>query len=132
MKIMLIVILLMISIKVLAPGGPKYIAMKASEAISKYDALIKAIVWVESRNGIYVFNPKENAVGWFQIRQCRVDHYNRLTGNNYSLKDCYDYDLSREIFLLFAKGKDFETAARNWNGSGEKTIEYWNKVKVRL
>ena len=68
-------------------------------------------------------------MGHFQIRQVRLDHYNRETGLNHVLNDCYDYELSREIFLYFARGKTYEKAAREWNGHGKMTDEYWRKVK---
>ena len=102
------------------------------EPISYYTALIKAITTIESNNGKYVFNKKEQAVGHFQIRQCRVDHYNNLKGTSYNLEDFYDYNLSRDMFLYFAKGKSYERAAREWNGSGKATVVYWNKVKKHL
>ena len=103
-----------------------------SEGVNPYLPLIKAVVAVESQNGKYLYNPDEGAVGWFQIRQIRVDHYNKLRGTNYKLTDFYDYDLSREMFLYYCKGRDFETVAKSWNGSGEMTKDYWNKIKQQL
>ena len=102
------------------------------EEISYYTSLIKAITTIESNNGKYVFNKKEGAVGYFQIRQCRVDHYNRLKGTNYKLEDFYDYNLSRDMFLYFAKGKSYEKAAKDWNGSGPMVKVYWKKIKLLL
>jgi hypothetical protein len=99
------------------------------DSITGYDALIDAVVKWESDGDTCAFNPKENAVGAFQIRQCRIDHYNALNGTKYTLNDCYDYKLSKRIFLFFAKGKDWEQAARDWNGSGPMTVEYWENVK---
>jgi hypothetical protein len=132
MKTLLLIILLFISIKAAAPGTCKYLYVQAGEKLSEFDALIKAVVWVESKGNTFAFNPVEDAVGAFQIRQCRIDDYNRRTGSNYRIEDCFDYNLSREVFLYFAKGKSFEQAAKNWNGSGKQTIEYWNKVKINL
>lgn len=131
MKTMICFILLTLTLEASPPAKQMFIIEQAP-VVNRYDLLIQAVTTIESQNGKYIYNPKENAVGWFQIRQCRVDHYNELTGNSYSLEDCYDYDLSKEIFLYFARGKDFETASRNWNGSGEMTTKYWNKVKVLL
>ena len=50
------------------------------------------------------------------------------------MKDLYDYNISEEIFLYYATciGFDLETIAKNWNGSGPKTITYWKKVKQYL
>jgi hypothetical protein len=131
MKIILFLILIFISLKVFSPTL-NYIYIRSSEAISEFDNLIKAVVWVESQNGLYIYNPKENAVGYFQIRQCRVDDYNKRTGKHYKLNDFYNYELSKEMFMYFAKGKTLEKAARDWNGSGKQTIEYWNKVKTKF
>lgn len=114
-----------------APPDRRLVVVK-DEGISFYEPLIKAVTFVESVDGKYLYNPKENAVGWFQIRQVRVDDYNKLTGLKYALNDFYDYDLSREMFLYYAKGKSYEKAAKSWNGSGKKTIAYWKKVKARL
>lgn len=132
MKIIFVTLLLLISIKVLAPECPQYICIVAGEKISRLESLIKAVAWVESKDNPFAFNPKEEAVGAFQIRQCRVDHYNKLTGKFYKLNDFYDYGLSREMFIYFAKDKSFEQAAKDWNGSGEQTVIYWNKVKLLI
>ena len=131
MKPLILFILLILPAHLFAPIG-KVIYIPASEGINIYDPLIKAIIQVESCNGKYLYNSKENAVGHFQIRQVRLDHYNRETGLNHALTDCYDYDVSREIFLYFARGKSYERAAREWNGSGKMTDEYWRKVKKEL
>jgi hypothetical protein len=102
------------------------------EAPDPYEVLIKAVTWVESAHGRYTYNAKENAVGWFQIRQIRVDDYNKRVGASYKLEQFFDYDLSREMFLYYAQGKSFEQAAKNWNGSGRMIIEYWNKVQTYI
>lgn len=132
MKSLLIILFLSISIQLLAPGGKKYITLEAGKAISQLENLIRAVVWVESQGNVFAYNPREGAVGAFQIRQIRVSHYNRLKGTNYRLKDFYDYDLSKEMFVYFAQGKTMERAAKDWNGSGAMTEIYWNKVKAIL
>jgi len=104
----------------------------AAEQQWYWQPLIEAVVYVESRGDTFAYNEKENAVGAFQIRQCRVDHYNRLRGTSYILEDFFDYDLSREMFLYFAREKDFETASKDWNGSGYMTEIYWKKIQQRL
>lgn len=114
-----------------APGSFSFIIILPEE-INMYDPLIKAIVWVEVKEGKDLHNEIEDAVGYFQIRPIRVEDYNKLTGSNYKLEDFYDYELSRKMFLYYAAGKSFEQAAKNWNGSGPKTIEYWKLVKSRL
>ena len=94
-----------------------------------YDRLIEAVSRYESNNIDSAYNEKEGAVGRLQIRLCRIEHYNRLTGKNYTHEDMYDFKKAREVFLYFAKGKTYEQAAKNWNGSGPMTITYWEKVK---
>lgn len=112
------------------PNGAGVIFVE--EGICPYEPLIKAVVSVESNNGRYLFNPDENAVGHFQIRQIRVDDYNRKRGTNYKLTDFYDYDLSRQMFLYYCKGREFEQVAKSWNGSGEMTKDYWRKIQKHL
>jgi hypothetical protein len=107
-----------------------YIAIP--KEINAYDPLIRAITTVESMNGKYVYNEKENAVGWFQIRQVRIDDFNNRTGKAYTLADCYDYEISKEVFLFFCQGRDFESVAKSWNGSGPMTEIYWQKIKNKL
>jgi hypothetical protein len=99
---------------------------------SFYQPLISAIFEYESTNNPLAYNKFENAVGGLQIRQCRIEHYNNLAGTNYKLEDCYNFELSKKIFLFFAKGKSFEQAAKDWNGSGPATEIYWEKVKALI
>jgi len=53
----------------------------------------------------------------------------------------YDFDKAKEVFLYFTdhdwrgnqiSQKSFEKAAKDWNGKGPKTIDYWNKVSAIL
>ena len=97
-----------------------------------YYPLIKAIVYVESRGNDSAYNEKEGAIGAFQIRQIRIDHYNRLTGKCYQHEEMYEYDKALEVFLYYCEGKSFENAAKSWNGSGPKTKIYWHKVSNQL
>lgn len=106
-----------------------------------YNPLIDAIFFVEASKNVLAYNSKENAVGGLQIRQCRLDHYNQLTNKNYTLKDMYDFEKAKEVFLYFTDhdsngreipNKSWEKAAKDWNGSGPKTENYWNKVKANI
>jgi len=106
-----------------------------------YEPLIKSMYDIEADNNPLAYNKIEGAYGGLQIRKCRLDHYNRLTGKNYRLTDMYNFETSKEIFLYFAthsnNGKDispksFELAAKNWNGSGPMTENYWDKIKSKL
>jgi hypothetical protein len=103
-----------------------------------YGPLMDAIYQWESCSNPLAFNLVENAVGGFQIRQCRIDHYNNLNGTNYTLEDCYDLELSKKVFLYFTvhdsagnpiPRKSWEQTAKDWNGSGPMTEIYWENVK---
>jgi hypothetical protein len=90
---------------------------------------------IESMGNPMFYNELENAVGIFQIRQVRVDDYNRRTGSNYTLKDMWDIKKSEKVFLYFAslhKPHELERISKSWNGSGPLTEIYWKKIKVFL
>lgn len=113
----------------------KVVYIRSAEPVDAYDRLIKAIVQVESAGDTLAYNQTEEATGAFQIRPIRLLDYYQRTGVNYKIEDCYDYDISKLIFLYYARHtghRDYETIARNWNGSGELTLDYWNKVKAIL
>jgi hypothetical protein len=103
--------------------------------VEPYKQLIFAIGFVETMNNTLAFNPIEQATGIFQIRPIRLEDYNRRTGNNYKMKDLFDYKISEKIFLYFADQigpYDLEQIARKWNGSGNMTTYYWNRIKEYL
>ena len=129
---MIVSILLILTFAICKAPEWKSLYIMRAEPIQKYEPLVRAVYWVESKHGKYLWNPKELAVGPFQIRPCRVDDYNRRTGSHYKHEDFYDYELSRKMFLYFAQNKSFEQAAKDWNGSGPMTIEYWKQVKAVL
>ena len=130
-KVILFIFLLLISRSLPAPGF-RLIYVARAPLIRSYEPLIRAVVAVESESGKRIFNKEENAVGYFQIRPIRVRDYNQRTGSSYKLKEFYNYELSRKVFLYYAEGKDYEKAAKDWNGSGKKTKVYWKKVKAQL
>lgn len=103
-----------------------------------YEPLMDALYHYEAHYDSLAVNIMEEAYGGFQIRPNRLRHYNSLNGTNYTLKDCFNLEVSRKIFLYFTshnnagkpiKPKSWEQAAKNWNGSGPKTITYWENVK---
>ena len=110
----------------------KVVYIAVPEEINYYDALMRAIVMVESKGDIFAFNFLEQAAGPMQIRPCRINHYNKLVGSNYTTADCFDLELSRKVFLRFAQGKNYSQAAKDWNGSGPMTLDYWKLVKAKL
>ena len=131
MKTILTILLTFISLNISAPPDDR-IDILRFEPYNIYDKLIDAVVKVESGGDVYAFNASEGAVGAFQVRQCRIDHYNYLTGSKMSLADMYDYDKAKQVFLFFAVGKSFERASKEWNGSGYMTEIYWRKIKANL
>ena len=105
------------------------------EPLTNLEAIWQAVVIVESSGNPYAVNYEKGgySIGVVQIRQVRIDHYNRLTGANYTLDDCFSPEVSKEVFMYFAKriGNE-DRLIRAWNGSGPQTIEYLNLVKVWL
>jgi hypothetical protein len=106
-------------------------AISAPWTIS-FAPLIDAIRHYESHYNDSIINEKEQAYGPLQIRPCRLEDYNKNTNSNYTMQDMFNFEIAKKIFLHFARGKDFEHAAKNWNGSGPKTITYWENVKNLL
>jgi hypothetical protein len=100
-----------------------------------FKRLINAIGMVETKGDTLAYNPVEEAAGYFQIRPIRLKDYNKRTGNKYTMKDLFNYEISEKIFLYYA-GKigpyKFEQIARNWNGSGHMTKDYWKRIKPYL
>jgi len=106
-----------------------------SESVDVYERLINAVTQVESLGDHLAYNLNEEAVGAFQIRPIRILDYNQRTGKEYTIENCFNYDVSEEVFLYYAKligYPDYEKIARDWNGSGEATLIYWEKVKKHL
>lgn len=97
-----------------------------------YDVLVAAVVQHECRGNLKAYNKNEHAVGAFQIRPIRVRDYNIRRGTHYKLSDFYNYELAREMFLYYARGKSFQKAAKDWNGSGPMVIQYWQQIKNNL
>jgi hypothetical protein len=103
--------------------------------LNPYERITKAVFQVESSADTLACNLIEEAIGAFQIRPIRLLDYNQRTGNNYQMKDCYNFVISKKIFLYYAKRvgyPDYELIARRWNGSGKTTDDYWRKVKAQL
>ena len=100
-----------------------------------YDALIKAVVTIESGNNNLAYNESEKAVGSFQIREIRLTDFNNRTGKGYTHVQCYDYEISKEIFLWYAcqiGPGNIELICRKWNGKISLTDDYWRKVQKHL
>ena len=130
-KVLLVIIFSCIMNMLLAPKSEALLVFISPE-INYYAPLIKAITWVETKDGLFLYNPEEQATGYFQIRPIRLQDYNSRTGKMYTMNDLYDYNISKEIFLYYTQGRSYERVAKSWNGSGPKTIDYWKKVKAVL
>jgi hypothetical protein len=134
LKTGLTVFFLLLAMRATAPEV-KVVFIFDPVAVNSYDRLIKAIVKVECSGDYLAYNLKEEAVGPFQIRPIRILDYNQRTGKDYKIENCFNFDVSKEIFLYYAKiigYPHYETIARNWNGSGKTTLDYWEKVKTNL
>jgi hypothetical protein len=134
LKSIFLIFFLLLSASVSAPDC-KTAFILVSEPVNPYNRLIKAIVQVESLGDTLACNVIEEAIGAFQIRPIRLKDYNQRTGSNYKSEDCYNFKISKEIFLYYAKREsfpDYELIARKWNGSGKTTLDYWKKVKSFL
>ncbi len=103
--------------------------------IEPFNDLINAIAMVETRGDTLAYNPVEKAAGLLQIRPVRVEDYNRRTGSQYTLEDMFSFEISRKVFLYYASQTgpyNFEKITRDWNGSGPRTMLYWNRVQKHL
>jgi hypothetical protein len=124
----------LLDLRVSAPDV-KVFYIPLSKPVDAYDRLVNAVVSVESAGDPLAYNQLEEAVGAFQIRPIRLLDYYQRTGINYKIDECFNFDISKEIFLYYARRTgypDYETIAKNWNGSGKSTIDYWKKVKANL
>jgi hypothetical protein len=133
-KLFLIIFLISLTIRVIAPNQNSLL-IPEPPPIEPYKQLIYAVGMVEGMGDTTAYNVREMAAGYFQIRPIRVEDYNIRTGNQYTLNDMFNYEISEKIFLYFASQigpYDFEKIARNWNGSGAKTLEYWERIKEYL
>jgi hypothetical protein len=134
MKMVLVFLFFIISPKVAAPEA-NVLSVFVSMPVYPYDRLVNAIIHVESKGDTLAYNEIEQAAGAFQIRPIRLRDYNNRTGNTYTRMDCFNLKVSREIFLYYADKigyPNYELIAREWNGSGRTTLDYWKKVRLYL
>jgi hypothetical protein len=152
MKKLLLAFFLFISIMSTAsapPVGTLYIPEEKPIiciSCNGYLPLVNAIGKFETGNCDTVVNrsfiphtlEREMSTGRLQIRPCRVNHFNKLTGKNYTINDMCNFEKAKEVFLYFTNHdgagkrispKSWERAAKDWNGSGPKTNTYWENVK---
>ncbi|MFZ0283531.1 MAG: hypothetical protein WAL29_17900 [Bacteroidales bacterium] len=133
-KLIISLVFFSLAFTALAPVN-KSLVISRPQQINPFASLIYATGMVETLGNNMAYNEHENAVGIFQIRQVRVDDYNRRTGAKYRLHDMFDYSISEKIFLYFASlvgPYDLERIAKGWNGSGPMTEDYWKRIKMYL
>ena len=126
---------MLLPIRVIAPTDQRIVVFQKN-AIDPLELLWKATCLVESNNDPLALNVKEQACGIVQIRQVRINHYNRLTGKSYRLEDAFNPAVSREIWDYYATD-NLECTARSWNGGPtgmrkKSTIKYWKLIQRYL
>jgi hypothetical protein len=134
MKLFFVIFFSLMASRAAAPDLKVIFIMK-TEPVNAYDRILMAVFHVECHGNLRAYNPLEEATGPLQIRPIRLLDYNLRTGNKYLLEDCYDFSISKKIFLYYAKKTgypNYETIAKKWNGSGKMTADYWEKIKPNL
>lgn len=119
-------------------------AESASKAFD-WSRVIDAIIEVESQGDPRAVNRKGNCVGIMQITPVLVSDCNRILKDRnvkkrYTLKDRYDINKSKEMFLLIQEyynpTNNVEKAIRSWNGgrnySKRSTNGYYRKVLAAM
>jgi hypothetical protein len=133
-KLLFTILFLLCGLRSVAPDSNTMIVFQP-KPIQPFNELMYAIGMVETMGNVSAYNEIENAVGKFQIRQVRIDDFNRRTGSKFVLEDMFDSGLSEKVFLYFASQigpYHLEKIAKNWNGSGPKTDYYWKRIKAYL
>lgn len=135
MKQVIFIAVLLFCMNLSAPPGNDTPVILLNQPINNYEAIWKAVCQVESNGNAYAVNYEKGgfSCGIAQIRQIRIEHYNRISGKNYVLDDAFNPEISKEIFMFYAHriGNE-DKLIRAWNGSGKETYHYLNKVKERL
>ncbi len=141
MKKILLLLALILPTAVYAPGM-NFAYVGREIAVQPYESLFRAVAQVETTNNPLktTFEKGGYSVGIVQIRDCKLRDYNYATGNNYTLADCYDTEISRKVFFWHCsrfRPSDIERISRCWNGgpSGMRkaqTYRYWKKIKSKL
>lgn len=133
-RTIILAVFLLWALRAVAPDQ-KELLLEYVPPAEPFERLIHAVTMVEAKGDSMAYNHVEQAAGLFQIRPIRIEDYNRRTGSNYSLEDMFDYEISKKVFLYYATQigpYNFEKIARNWNGSGIRTLDYWKRVSKYL
>ena len=131
-KLILFGILLFGNIELFAPV-PDEIRLFVFAPTQPYEKLWEAVCFVESSFNPLAVNESEGAYGISQIRQIKLDWYEKQTGIRYTLQDCFDKEISKSIFMYHMEQYDDpERGVRAWNGRYELTHGYWGKIQNYL
>ena len=106
-----------------------------------WSKIMNAIIQVESRGNAKAHNPNGDCAGILQItpilvKQCNIWLKNQKSSKRYTLKDRYNVEKSKEMFIMIQEhynpSHNVEKAIRLWNGgpnySVKKTNGYYKKV----
>ncbi len=130
----LMLITMLFSLRAFSPDTHCLI-LAENTPVNPFKRVIYAVGMVEGKCDTLAYNVKEEATGYFQIRPCRVDDYNKRTGSHYTLNDMYDYEKAEKVFLYYASQYGpyrMDELIRAWNGSGPMTYDYLKRVKSYL
>ncbi len=134
MKPLLFTLFLFISRLLFAPATNTLVLID-SEPTGIYEAIITAVIQVESGGDSLALNTSEQSCGLFQIRPIRIADYNNRTGSHYMTWDAFDPEISEKIFRFYASQigpYNTETLIKSWNGKGEMAERYLLKVKDQI
>lgn len=106
-----------------------------------WSKIMNAIIQVESQGNAKAHNANGDCAGILQItpilvKQCNIWLKDQKSSKRYTLKDRYDVEKSKEMFIMIQEhynpSHKVEKAIRLWNGgpnySVKKTNGYYKKV----
>ena len=135
----IISILILFTLPLKAPDD-KSLAIVQPEKIMPYEMLFDITCRVESSHRPNVIGDNGKSFGIVQIQQVRLDDYFDLTGIRYTTSDCFNVEVSKELFLFYADKigpYNMEAISRCWNGgpdgmSMKSTEKYYLKIRKVL
>jgi hypothetical protein len=136
-KMNILILFLGLTLRMYAPEN-RVMYITEPMAFNPYERVWNAVCKIESgfdATAIGDKHLKQWSYGIGQIRQERLDCYNKATGNHYTIKDLFSPAISRQIFFHYAHQYGpyrIDEAIMRWNGSGPQTKIYLNKVKLYL
>jgi hypothetical protein len=134
----LIILLSMFTLSLTAPPAP--VIFVTGVVLRPFDRILNATAIVETNNDSTAVGDKHlklHSYGKYQIRQSRLDDFNKSTGKHYTTKDMFCVKKAREVFFFYCTTSDMEVIAKKWNGGTkgmekQSTEKYWTKIKKEL